>query len=104
MTAGTALVADLQNFSELSVRRGINVQISNSHSTFFIEGKQAVRCDMRAALGRPVLLHRPEVGHPRLHRRHHGRDDRSPGPDRRHRDGHGHGREAAGRRVLAVTA
>jgi hypothetical protein len=58
MTAGTALVADLQNFSELSVRRGINVQISNSHSTFFIEGKQAVRCDMRAALiwYRPAAL------------------------------------------------
>jgi HK97 family phage major capsid protein len=33
-TAGTAIVGDFQNFSELSIRRGIDVQVSNSHSTF----------------------------------------------------------------------
>jgi HK97 family phage major capsid protein len=49
-TAGTGVVGDFANFSELSVRRGIDVQVSNSHSTFFIEGKQAVRADIRAAL------------------------------------------------------
>lgn len=49
-TAGTAIVGDWANFAELSVKRGIDVQVSNSHSTFFIEGKQAVRADMRAAL------------------------------------------------------
>lgn len=49
-TLGTAVTGDFANFSELSVRKGIDVQISNSHSTFFIEGKQAIRADMRVAL------------------------------------------------------
>lgn len=49
-TAGTALVGDFANFVELAVRRGIDVQVSNSHSTYFIEGKQALRADIRAAL------------------------------------------------------
>jgi HK97 family phage major capsid protein len=54
-TAGTALVGDFQNFVELAVRRGVDVQVSNSHSTFFVEGKQALRADMRAAL----VVYRP---------------------------------------------
>jgi HK97 family phage major capsid protein len=54
-TAGTAIVGDFQNFIELAVRRGIDVQVSNSHSTFFVEGKQALRADMRAAL----VVYRP---------------------------------------------
>ena len=49
-SAGTAVVGDWGNYSELSVKRGIEVQVSNSHSTYFIEGKNAVRADMRAAL------------------------------------------------------
>ncbi len=49
LTENTGLVADTQ-FLELSTRRGIDVQISNSHSTFFVEGKQAIRADMRVAL------------------------------------------------------
>jgi HK97 family phage major capsid protein len=48
-TAGTAIVGDFANFSQLAVRRGIDVQVSNSHSTFFVEGKQAIRADMRCA-------------------------------------------------------
>lgn len=54
-TAGTALVGDFANFVELAVRRGIDVQVSNSHSTFFVEGKQALRADIRAAL----VVYRP---------------------------------------------
>jgi hypothetical protein len=34
----------------LAVRRGIDVQVSNSHSTFFAEGKLALRADVRCAL------------------------------------------------------
>lgn len=49
-TQNTAVVGDFGNFSLLAVKRGIEVQVSNSHSTFFVEGKQAVRADMRAAL------------------------------------------------------
>jgi HK97 family phage major capsid protein len=55
LTENTGLVGDFANFSELSVRRGIDTQISNSHSTFFIEGKQAIRADMRVAL----VIYRP---------------------------------------------
>lgn len=54
-TEGTVIVGDFRNFSELAVRRGIDVQISNSHEDFFTNGKQAVRCDIRAAF----LLYRP---------------------------------------------
>jgi HK97 family phage major capsid protein len=54
-TQGTAIVGDWANFAELSIKRGLDLQVSNSHSTFFIEGKQAVRADMRAAL----IFYRP---------------------------------------------
>ena len=50
LTATTALVGDFANFVQLAVRRGIDVQVSNSHSTYFVEGKQAMRADMRVAL------------------------------------------------------
>jgi HK97 family phage major capsid protein len=49
ITQNTGLVGDFANFSELAVRRGIDVQVSNSHSTFFVEGKLAIRADIRAA-------------------------------------------------------
>jgi len=55
LTENTGLVGDFQNFSELAVRRGIDVQVSNSHGTFFIEGKQALRADIRAAF----VVYRP---------------------------------------------
>ncbi len=54
LTEGTALVGDT-NYLELAVRRGIDVQVSNSHSTYFVEGKQAIRADMRVAL----VVYRP---------------------------------------------
>lgn len=55
LTAGTALVADLLRYTALYTRRGLNVQVSNSHSTFFVEGKQAVRADVRVAF----VVYRP---------------------------------------------
>jgi HK97 family phage major capsid protein len=48
--ATKALLGDYQNFSELAVRRGVDIQVSNSHGTYFIEGKLAVRCDVRVAM------------------------------------------------------
>lgn len=57
LTAGTAVVGDFANFSELAVRRGIDVQISNAHNDFFIRGKQAVRADIRAAF----IVYRPKA-------------------------------------------
>lgn len=53
-TLNTGLTLDT-TFTELSTRRGVDVQISNSHGTFFIEGKQAVRADVRVAF----IVYRP---------------------------------------------
>ncbi|GAB1823567.1 phage major capsid protein [Herbidospora sp. RD11066] len=55
MPEGTSAVGDFGNFSELSTKRGIDVQISNAHSDFFVNGKQAVRVDVRVA----VIYYRP---------------------------------------------
>jgi HK97 family phage major capsid protein len=50
ITENTALVGDYANYSELALRRGIEVKVSDSHSDFFVNGKQAIRADLRAAL------------------------------------------------------
>lgn len=54
LTQGTGLVADTQ-FLELANRSGLDIQVSNSHGTFFIEGKLAIRADIRVAL----VVYRP---------------------------------------------
>lgn len=54
ITQNTGLVLDT-SYTELTTRRGIDVQVSNSHADFFINGKQAVRADMRVAL----VVYRP---------------------------------------------
>lgn len=57
-TAGQALVGDLTNHYQIVTKRGIEVQITNSHDVYFINGKQAIRADFRVAsvLFRPVAL------------------------------------------------
>lgn len=55
VTATKASVGDFRNFAEVAVRRGIDVQISNSHGGFFAEGKLAVRADIRVA----AIFYRP---------------------------------------------
>lgn len=50
VTSTKAVLGDYTNFSEVSVRRGVDVQISNSHGDFFIRGQLAVRCDIRVAV------------------------------------------------------
>lgn len=50
MPQTSGLTGDFANQIEWTERRGIDVQITDSHSDFFINGKQAVRADMRAAL------------------------------------------------------
>lgn len=57
ITEGTALVGDFANFCELAARRGIEVKVSDSHDTYFVNGKQAVRADMRVAF----IVYRPEA-------------------------------------------
>ncbi|MFJ4828401.1 phage major capsid protein [Streptomyces sp. NPDC088747] len=49
VTSTKAVLGDYANFSELAMRRGIDVQVSNSHSDYFVKGKLAIRADMRAA-------------------------------------------------------
>jgi HK97 family phage major capsid protein len=49
-TSTKAVLGDYAAHSLLVVRRGIDVQVSNSHSTYFVEGKQAVRADVRVAV------------------------------------------------------
>jgi len=49
-TENTALIGCWQAHSELALRRGIEVQISNSYGTYFTEGKQMLRADLRVAL------------------------------------------------------
>lgn len=48
-TENTAVVGDFANYSLLVVRRGIEVKVSDSHSDYFVKGKQAIRAGMRAA-------------------------------------------------------
>jgi HK97 family phage major capsid protein len=54
ITLGTAAVFD-STYTELATRRGIDVQISNSHAGFFVEGRQAIRADTRVAF----IVYRP---------------------------------------------
>ncbi len=49
-TQNTAVVGDFRMHSELVMRRGIEVRITDAHSTFFTEGKQMLRADLRVAL------------------------------------------------------
>lgn len=51
----TALTGDFANSVELVTRRGIDIQVSNSHADFFTHGKQAIRADIRVAL----VVYRP---------------------------------------------
>jgi HK97 family phage major capsid protein len=48
--SGLMLAGDYANYSFLGVKRGIDVQVTNSHSTDFINGKQAIRLDMRCVM------------------------------------------------------
>lgn len=56
-TVGTALIGAFRAYSEIAIRSGVQVQVTNAHSTFFIEGKLAVRADFRAALA----VYRPKA-------------------------------------------
>lgn len=46
---GTAVLGDWRNFSEVSFRRGVEFSVSDAHASHFIEGKKAIRCDLRCA-------------------------------------------------------
>lgn len=48
--SGTFVTGDYANYAFLGVKRGIDVQVTNSHGTDFINGKQAIRMDMRCVM------------------------------------------------------
>ena len=50
VTANTALCGDYANFSTLYIRKGIEVEMSSGYSTYFVEGKFAVKATMRIAM------------------------------------------------------
>ncbi len=49
-TEATAITGDFTNFSMLFTKRGIDFKVTDSHDTYFIYGKQAVRADMRCSM------------------------------------------------------
>ncbi|MCW2736108.1 phage major capsid protein [Nocardioides sp.] len=49
LTAGTGLIGDFANYTALKVKKAITLKVSNSHGTFFVEGKQAIRAEIRVA-------------------------------------------------------
>ncbi len=55
MTEGTAVVGDFANYSELAVRKGMTMKMSDSHDDYFITNKTAVLAEMRAAF----VVYRP---------------------------------------------
>jgi HK97 family phage major capsid protein len=57
LTEGTAITGDFAGYSELAYRRGLELKVSDSHSDFFIKGKQAIRADIRVAL----VVYRPNA-------------------------------------------
>lgn len=57
ITENTMLIGAFRAYSEIALRSGVQVQVTNAHSTFFIEGKLAVRADFRAALA----VYRPKA-------------------------------------------
>lgn len=57
VTSTKAALGDFTNHAEVSTRRGIDMQISNSHGTYFTEGVLAVRVDVRLA----AIFYRPKA-------------------------------------------
>jgi HK97 family phage major capsid protein len=50
ITENTGLLGDYQLYSEIFLRRGANVKVSDSHYDYFIKGKLAIRADKRLGL------------------------------------------------------
>lgn len=48
--AGNLVTGDFANYAFLGIRRGIDIQVTNSHDTMFINGEQAIRADTRVVM------------------------------------------------------
>jgi HK97 family phage major capsid protein len=50
MTQNTAFLGDFGLYSHISRRQGVTMAVSNSHSTYFVENKQAILIEERLSL------------------------------------------------------
>lgn len=50
ITVGTALVGDFAMFAEIRRKSDMSIDVTDAHSSFFIENKLAIRAEMREAL------------------------------------------------------
>lgn len=48
--ATSLVTGDYSNYAFLGIKRGLDVQVTNTHDTDFINGKQAIRMDMRCVM------------------------------------------------------
>lgn len=49
-TSTLLIAGDYAAYSMLFIRRGMDVQVTNSHGEYFVAGKQVIRADMRAVM------------------------------------------------------
>ena len=49
IAAGSAHCGNYRDFSRLAVKRGVEVSVSSEHASYFIQGVQAIKAEMRAA-------------------------------------------------------
>jgi len=49
-TENTAMLGDYRSHSDLYLRRGVTLKVSDSHASLFVSGVQAIRADMRVAM------------------------------------------------------
>jgi len=54
---GTALVGAFRAYSEIAIRKGLEIKVSDAHDDYFVQGKLAVRADFRCAF----LVPRPSA-------------------------------------------
>jgi len=50
VVANTGIVGAYGQYSALYMKRGLEIKVTDSHDTYFISGKQAIRADMRCSL------------------------------------------------------
>jgi len=50
VVVGTGIVGDFANYTALYWRKGLEVAISSGYSTYFTEGKQAVKITARCSM------------------------------------------------------
>jgi HK97 family phage major capsid protein len=50
VVANTGIVGAYGQYSALYMRRGLEIKVSDSHDTYFVAGKQAIRADMRCTV------------------------------------------------------